>query len=243
MTGASVSSPAGEIRAAGDRALLVIPASRESVAELVAALRQRPEGVLDVLPAAETVLVTLVSAAAAEPVRRRLEALLARSAARARVPAGAYGPRDRPAEGAGRMESSVGGNGFRSEPVVIPVRYDGADLDAVARLLGLTPAEVIAQHTGTIWRCAFVGFAPGFGYLESPDGRLTVPRREQSRTAIPPGAVALAGGYSAVYPRRSPGGWQLIGTTAAPMWDVDRDPPALVRAGTRVRFVIAEAAR
>lgn len=211
--------------------------------DLVAALRQRPAGVLDVLPAAETVLVTLVSAAAAESVRGELQALLARSAVRARVPAGAYGPRDRPADGAGRLESSVGGNGFRSEPVVIPVRYDGADLDAVAGLLGLTPAEVIAQHTGTIWRCAFVGFAPGFGYLESPDGRLAVPRREQSRTAIPPGAVALAGGYSAVYPRRSPGGWQLIGTTEAPMWDVDRDPPALVRAGTRVRFVIAEAAR
>lgn len=239
MTGAV----GGEIRVAGDCALLVIPSARPVVAELVAALRPRPEGVLDVLPAAETVLVTLVSAAMAEAVRRQLEALLARAEARLRVPAGAYGPRDGQAEPADRAESSVGGNGFRSEPIVIPVRYDGEDLDAVARLLGSTPAEVIGLHTGTVWRCAFVGFAPGFGYLESPDGRLTVPRREQSRTAIPPGAVALAGGYSAVYPRRSPGGWQLIGTTESPMWDVDRDPPALVRAGTRVRFVIAEGAR
>ncbi|BEK99883.1 allophanate hydrolase [Nocardia seriolae] len=66
---------------------------------------------------------------------------------------------------------------------------------------------------------------------------MTVPRRTQSRTSIPAGAVALAGGYSAVYPRSSPGGWQLIGTTALAMWDVDREPPALVRAGARVRFV------
>ncbi|WP_067826136.1 5-oxoprolinase subunit B family protein [Nocardia inohanensis] len=241
MTGAEGVLPTGEIRSAGDRALLVIPPSRDLVVELVAGLRQRPDGVLDVLPAAETVLVTLVSAAAAESVRRQLEVLLARSAARSRVPAGAFGPRS--SDRSERIEPTVGGNGFRSEPVVIPVRYDGADLDAVAELLGVPPAEVIAQHTGTIWRCAFVGFAPGFGYLESPDGRLTVPRRKQSRTAIPAGAVALAGGYSAVYPRRSPGGWQLIGTTESPMWQVDRDPPALVRAGTRVRFVIAEAAR
>lgn len=100
---------------------------------------------------------------------------------------------------------------------------------------------MIAQHTAAVWRCAFVGFAPGFGYLESSDGRLTVPRRRESRAAIPPGAVALAGGYSAVYPRRSPGGWRLIGTTDAPLWDVDRDPPALIRAATRVQFIDVEA--
>ncbi|WP_084520871.1 5-oxoprolinase subunit B family protein [Nocardia uniformis] len=227
---------AGEIRSAGDRALLVIPPVPAMVADLVAALRNRPAGVVDVLPAAETVLVTLTSPAVVESVRGRLTRLLERMDAEARVAAGARRLPDR----ADAPGNAVGGDGFGSEPLVVPVRYDGADLPAVAHLLGLTTDEVIAQHTGTVWRCAFVGFAPGFGYLESPDGRLSVPRRTQSRTAIPPGAVALAGGYSAVYPRRSPGGWQLIGTTELPVWDVHRDPPALVRAGTRVRFTIAE---
>ncbi|MFI1915783.1 allophanate hydrolase subunit 1 [Nocardia sp. NPDC020380] len=212
----------GDIRAAGDCALLVIPPQRDLLTELVAALRTRPAGVVDVLPAAETVLVTLSSPAAAEPVRKQLSALLAGLA------------------GAPVAGDPLGGNGSRTDPVEIPVRYDGEDLPEVAALLGLTRAELITQHTGAVWRCAFAGFAPGFGYLESPDRRLTVPRRAQSRTAIPAGAVALAGGYSAVYPRRSPGGWQLIGTTDLTLWDVDRDPPALVRAGTRVQFVDIE---
>ncbi|GAB0101039.1 allophanate hydrolase subunit 1 [Nocardia sp. JMUB6875] len=233
MTDPELSEIAGEIRAAGDRALLVIPPLREMVADLVSALRTRPAGVVDVLPAAETVLVTLTSPAVAEDVRKQLRALLAHLDAAARVSAGGRALPGRP----DRAERSTDGDDVASEPLEVPVRYDGADLAEVARLLGLTTDEVIAQHTGTVWRCAFVGFAPGFGYLESPDGRLSVPRRTQSRTAIPAGAVALAGGYSAVYPRSSPGGWQLIGTTELPMWQVDRDPPALVRAGTEVRFV------
>ncbi|MEU1206622.1 allophanate hydrolase subunit 1 [Nocardia sp. NPDC005825] len=243
MTGPGQIDAAGEVRAAGDRALLVIPPSHAMVAELVSALEPRPRGVLDVLPAAETVLVTLDSPRSLEPVRKRLLALLNRLDTAARVGAG---DRRSPARGSAldgwSRDDVVGDRGERAaprEPVVIPVRYDGEDLPEVARLLGLSEAEVVAQHTGTVWRCAFVGFAPGFGYLESPDARLTVPRRTQSRTAIPAGAVALAGGYSAVYPRRSPGGWQLIGTTDSSMWDVDRDPPALVRAGTPVRFVDA----
>ncbi|MFJ4655980.1 allophanate hydrolase subunit 1 [Nocardia sp. NPDC088792] len=212
----------GEIRPAGDCALLVMVPRRTVLTELVAALRIRPGGVVDVLPAAETVLVTLSSPAAAEPVRKQLAALLAGLA------------------GAPATSDPLGGNGSGADPVRIPVRYDGTDLPEVAALLGLTRAELIAQHTGVVWRCAFAGFAPGFGYLESPDRRLTVPRRAQSRTAIPAGAVALAGGYSAVYPRRSPGGWQLIGSTELTLWDVDRDPPALVRAGSRVQFVAVE---
>ncbi|MGW4354188.1 5-oxoprolinase subunit B family protein [Nocardia sp. NPDC004582] len=240
MTDPGQIDAAGEVRAAGDRALLVIPPLRAMVAELVSALEPRPRGVLDVLPAAETVLVTLDSPRWLVPVRKRLLALLNRLDAAARVGAGDRrspgGPAAEwsPDDAAGARERSA-----RREPVVIPVRYDGEDLAEVARLLGLSEAEVVAQHTGTVWHCAFVGFAPGFGYLESPDARLTVPRRTQSRTAIPAGAVALAGGYSAVYPRRSPGGWQLIGTTDSSLWDVDRDPPALVRAGTPVRFVDA----
>ncbi|MFE3057577.1 allophanate hydrolase subunit 1 [Nocardia sp. NPDC059239] len=237
MTGPGEFDDVGEVRAAGDRALLVIPPLRAMVADLVSALQPRPTGVVDVLPAAETVLVTLDSPRSAISVRKQLRVLLVRLDAAARVTAG---DRGRPGGWPGRTGhpfDEVAGNGAPVEPLVIPVRYDGEDLPEVARLLGLTAAEVVAQHTGTVWRCAFVGFAPGFGYLESPDGRMTVPRRARARTAIPAGAVALAGGYSAVYPRRSPGGWQLIGTTDLSMWDVDREPPALVRAGARVRFV------
>lgn len=236
MSDSERDAAAGEIRAAGDRALLVIPPVHAMIADLVAALRNRPAGVVDVLPAADTVLITLSTPAHAESVRRRLAELLERLDAEARVAAGARRLPGWLPDRADTSEDTVGGNGFRTDPIVVPVRYDGEDLPKVAQSLGISIEDVIAQHTGTVWRCAFVGFAPGFGYLESPDGRLTVPRRTQSRTAIPAGAVALAGGYSAVYPRRSPGGWQLIGTTGLRMWDVDRDPPALVRAGTRVRF-------
>lgn len=212
------------IRSAGDRALLICPPESAVIPELVAALRDRaPAGVQDVLPAAETILVTLLSESAAEPVGEELAELL--------------GSID-----SGVSRGTLSDKDFPGDPVLVPVHYDGADLAEVAQQLNLSSAEVVAAHTGTVWRCAFVGFAPGFGYLESPDGRLTVPRRAQSRTAIPAGAVALAGGYSAVYPRSTPAGWQLIGRTELPMWDVMRDPPALIRAGATVRFVDADSA-
>jgi KipI family sensor histidine kinase inhibitor len=121
----------------------------------------------------------------------------------------------------------------------IPVTYDGPDLADVARLTGLGEREVVEAHTGSTWRVAFGGFAPGFGYLVGGDPRLEVPRREESRTTVPAGAVGLAGTFSGVYPRESPGGWQLIGTTSAPMWDLDRDPPALLVPGAVVRFTEA----
>ncbi len=124
--------------------------------------------------------------------------------------------------------------------VEIPVRYDGPDLADVARHTGLSEDEVVEAHTGQTWRVAFGGFAPGFGYLLGEDDRLRVPRREQSRTEVPAGAVGLADAYAGVYPRRSPGGWQLIGSTDAVMWDLDRDPPALLTPGARVRFVRAD---
>jgi allophanate hydrolase subunit 1 len=127
-------------------------------------------------------------------------------------------------------------------PQVIRVRYDGPDLDEVATLTGLTRAEVVAAHTERPWHCAFAGFAPGFCYLTGGDPRLDVPRRHESRTSVPAGSVALAGGFSAVYPRESPGGWQLIGTTDAVLWDVDRQPPAMLSSGGWVRFVDVDAA-
>lgn len=123
--------------------------------------------------------------------------------------------------------------------VEIPVTYDGADLADVAALTGLTAADVVAAHTGTPWTVAFGGFAPGFSYLVGGDARLRVPRRPTPRTVVPAGSVGLAAEFSGVYPRESPGGWQLIGRTDVVLWDVDREPPALLVPGTRVRFVVA----
>ena len=120
--------------------------------------------------------------------------------------------------------------------VKVPVRYDGPDLDAVAAHTGLSTAQVVEAHTGTPWRVAFSGFAPGFAYLVGGDPRLVVPRHPEPRTRVPAGAVGLAGEFSGVYPRESPGGWQLIGTTDLALWDADRDPPALLTPGTTVRF-------
>lgn len=118
----------------------------------------------------------------------------------------------------------------------IPVQYDGEDLVEVASLLSVSAEEIIARHQAAEWRVAFSGFAPGFGYLVCSDPLFDVPRRSSPRTRVPAGAVALAGEFTGVYPRESPGGWQLIGRTDAVMWDVDRDPPALLAPGTVVRF-------
>lgn len=122
--------------------------------------------------------------------------------------------------------------------------YDGADLSEAAAALGVSVERLIAAHQAVLWRVQFMGFAPGFGYL-IPDPTSTredaelfskITRREQSRPSVPAGSVAIAAGYSAVYPRSSPGGWYLIGHTAATMWDSTARPPALLTAGTTVRF-------
>ncbi|WP_353951908.1 allophanate hydrolase subunit 1 [Knoellia sp. S7-12] len=120
--------------------------------------------------------------------------------------------------------------------IEIPVSYDGPDLQDVAEQAGLTPEEVVAAHTGTPWRVGFGGFAPGFAYLVGGDPRLVVARRAEPRTRVPVGAVALAGEFSGIYPRESPGGWQLIGSTDVVLWDADRTPPALLVPGTTVQF-------
>ncbi|MBA2812679.1 allophanate hydrolase subunit 1 [Streptomyces sp. KM273126] len=126
----------------------------------------------------------------------------------------------------------------RAEDVVeIPVRYDGPDLADVAAHWDVSESEVARMHAAAEFRVAFCGFAPGFGYLTGLPRE--VPRRATPRTAVPPGSVALAGPYTGVYPRSSPGGWQLIGTTDAVLWDHARVPAALLSPGTRVRFVPA----
>lgn len=168
-----------------------------------------PAGLLELIPAARTLAVTF------DPhhtTHARLAAAIA--------------PRDLSALRAGQ-----------GREVEIPVHYNGEDLDQVAALTGLTRAEVIERHCATPWQAAFNGFAPGFCYLSGGDPALEVPRRSSPRTAVPAGSVALAGAFSAVYPQESPGGWQLIGTTPLPMWDLDRSPPAWLTPGDRVRFV------
>ncbi|MEV5715547.1 allophanate hydrolase subunit 1 [Amycolatopsis mediterranei] len=190
----------------GRRAVLV---ELDDVLGFQAALTQSPpDGVVELVPAARTLLVRFdPSVTNAE----RLGALL-------------------------RQVSPVDSVAADAGEVVIPVVYDGEDLADVAAETGLSKASVIARHTAGTYVSAFCGFAPGFAYLTGSDPALHVPRRSSPRTRIPAGSVAIAGEYSAIYPSASPGGWRLLGRTGVPVWDVERDPPNLLPPGTRVRF-------
>ncbi|SDL05867.1 5-oxoprolinase/urea amidolyase family protein [Arthrobacter sp. ok362] len=196
------------VRAVGTRAVLAELSGTQDVLALQALLLEKPlPGQQDVLAAAETVLVKADSPASA----RRIAARLLHLDLTAPV----------------RLDGGL---------VVIDTVYDGEDLAEVGRLTGLGTEGVISAHSGQVWTVAFAGFAPGFGYMVGENQQLEVPRRSSPRTAVPAGSVALAGNYSAVYPRRSPGGWQLIGRTNARMWDLNRDQPALAAPGHRVQF-------
>jgi KipI family sensor histidine kinase inhibitor len=199
----------------GDQALLL---DFDSTAEVLAwcdALRDADLlGVLDIVPASRTVLLKLAGPRYRAATRARLDKLRVKQAA---------------------IDAGTTPTDLRAD-VNIDVVYDGADLDEVARLTGLSPDEVVAAHTAAPMRVGFGGFAPGFGYLVGGDERLHVPRRAEPRTRVPVGSVGLAGEFSGVYPRESPGGWQLIGHTDAVLWDVERDPPALLTPGLWVQF-------
>lgn len=121
--------------------------------------------------------------------------------------------------------------------ITIPVSYDGEDLDFVAQHLDITTDEVIRRHTQSRYQVAFTGFAPGFAYMVNGESQLHVPRRSSPRVKIPQGAVALAGEFSGIYPKDSPGGWQLIGHTNVAMWDLTRSVPALLQPGDEVQFI------
>jgi KipI family sensor histidine kinase inhibitor len=121
--------------------------------------------------------------------------------------------------------------------IELGVRYDGADLGAVANAIGASIEEVIALHSSATYRVRFCGFAPGFAYLDGLDPRLHLPRHASPRPTVRAGSVAIAGEFAGVYPRSSPGGWQLLGTTDASLWDIAASPPALLTPGTSVRFV------
>lgn len=123
---------------------------------------------------------------------------------------------------------------------VIRTRYDGPDLAEVAWMLGLPSAEVVARHAAAVWTVAAIGFSPGFGYLTSDDPLFAgVGRRADPRERVPRGSVALAAGMCAIYPSPTPGGWQLIGSTTAELFDVEAEHPALLRVGDGIRFLEA----
>ncbi len=194
----------------GEVGLLVELGTLDEVLGLYRALdADRPAGVADLVPAARTLLL-------------RLEG---RDTDRAAVEAAVHAAHGTP----GALDEG---------PVVeLPVTYDGEDLEEVAGLLGVGADELVARHTARPWIVAFCGFAPGFGYAVDPEGGWDVPRRATPRTRVPAGSVGLAGEFSGVYPRASPGGWQLVGRTDVQVFDLERDPPALLAPGTRVRFV------
>lgn len=194
----------------GDAGLLVEVDGLPEVLAFADAVRaDPPAGLLDVVPAARTVLLAVTPGTDLAALRR---AVLA-------------------------MPVEPGSTAPVGDTVEIAVVYDGPDLEEAGRLTGLGAAGVVAAHTGTPWRVAFGGFAPGFAYLVGGDPRLDVERRAEPRTTVPAGSVGLAGEFSGIYPRSSPGGWQLIGRTDAVLWSPDRG--ALLEPGGRVRFVEA----
>lgn len=197
------------LRPVGALGVLAEVADLVTVHRLAAAARALP-GVVEVVPGYRTVLVTVGSAAELRSVREALPLL--------ELPAA----------------SSVEGR-----LVEVPVVYDGQDLGEVARLTDLSEAEVVRRHTAVDYVVAFLGFTPGFPYLVGLDPALHVPRRRTPRTSVPAGSVGLAGAQTGVYPQPTPGGWQLIGRTSVSFFDVVRDPPALLAAGDRLRFVAA----
>ena len=203
-------SGARGVRAVGDRGVLLELRDNEEVHRVAAAARSRFGTVLrDVVAGHRTVLLAWPH----PPVDLRIVDALRE-------------PADTPAtEGETRT-------------ITVPVTYDGPDLGDVAAATGLSREDVARRHAAADYRVAFIGFAPGFGYLIGGDPALHVPRRDEPRERVPAGSVALAGEYSAVYPSASPGGWQLIGRTPLRVFDAERRPPALLEPGMRVRFEV-----
>ena len=198
------------IRDYGDRAQLVECDTTGAALALTTQIHNAAvPGVTDVVPAARTVFIELAHPRFQAPARRRLA----------------------------RLEAESGTDAASSiADVVIDVIYDGDDIAEDAELAGLDVQSFIEAHTSTTWRVGFCGFAPGFAYLIDGHPQLQVPRKCEPRTRVPAGSVALAGEFSGIYPRESPGGWQLIGRTDTPVWDVNRPEPALLKPGMRVQF-------
>jgi KipI family sensor histidine kinase inhibitor len=196
----------------GEHALLVELDDASSAAALHRALcESRPHGVLDLVPGEQTVLVTVI------PGITPLSQLAHQLSTRVSSP---VAPTDR-------------------GEVILPVTYDGPDLERVCDMTGLTADRLIECHSRQVWTVAFTGFAPGFGYMTSHEWTHSIPRHSESRLKVRAGAVGLAGRYCGIYPIDSPGGWQIIGHTPARTWDLTRESPALLVPGMHVAFVRA----
>lgn len=128
------------------------------------------------------------------------------------------------------------GESGKSRQHVIPVRYNGVDLETVATTAGLSVEDVIRLHTSRAYNVDLLGFVPGWAYLSEIDSRLQIPRRAQPRPRVAAGSVAIAASQTGVYPLDTPGGWHILGNTDVVMFDARRDPPALLRAGDTVKF-------
>lgn len=191
----------------GEGAWLLEPDDPAAVLPLAAAAGALA-AVVEVVPAAGTVLAVLAEGVRPAEVEAELRALAASGR-----PAGADG-----------------------DEVILDVRYDGADLADTAAELGLDADGLVRAHSAGEYVVAFCGFAPGFAYLRGLDPGLHAARLDSPRTRVPAGSVGIAGEFTGVYPRESPGGWRLLGRTDAALWDLDRPRPALLTPGTRVRF-------
>ncbi|RNL64917.1 allophanate hydrolase subunit 1 [Nocardioides marmoriginsengisoli] len=200
-----------ELRRVGEHGLLVVCPDAAAVRAAYAELRARADelGAVEVVPAARTVLLDGLADAAAT------QAALT------------------------GWEPEPGAENRSGDLVEIPTRYDGPDLDEVARQWETTTADVVRTHQATEFVVAFCGFAPGFAYCTGLPETLSVRRKEAPRASVPAGSVALAAEYTSVYPSSSPGGWQLIGRTDLALWDPAAGTPALLMPGTRVRFTDA----
>ncbi len=139
----------------------------------------------------------------------------------------------------GDLEHWGAGAGEQQQPELIelPIRYDGPDIESVARLWDCTAQEAASFHSSLEYSVDFCGFAPGFAYCSGLPEGYEVPRLTRPRSAVPARSVGLAAGYTGVYPRASPGGCQLIGSVDIPVWQEGSGDPALLRPGCRVRFV------
>ncbi len=203
-------STAASCRLAGDRAVLIELKDNDAVQRLAAGLEaQRGEELEEIVPGHETLLLVWRRGT---PPLGAIEQLISGAELTAEASA-------QPAE------------------IELRVRYDGPDLAAVAESCGFSPEELVARHLACRYRVGFIGFSPGFAYLLGGDAALQPPRLAEPRTRVPAGALAIAGPYSAVYPRSSPGGWNLIGSCDEPIFDPTQNPPALLTAGTVVRLV------
>ena len=198
------------LRPAGDRAVLVELEDNDAVHRLAAALESRRGGELEeIVPGHQTLLLVWADQMPSQDVAAQI------------------------------VDAAAGNDAELAAPpeVTLRVRYDGPDLEAVAAGCGISPEALATRHQACEYRAGFIGFSPGFAYLLGGDPTLQPPRLTEPRTRVPAGSLAIAGPYSAVYPRQSPGGWNLIGSCEESIFDPALESPALLAAGTIVRLV------